>query len=397
MATSSFLLTGYNVLANPSVGTNSTGGYENGGTMTVHSGTAVFQEDDIVEILVENVNANGEITGESRIVGMVVYDNSADYLNGTAKYNYTPMNPGQYANVQSDVSGLGDSYLRFNANVLTPEEPGAPTFNQLLVAPGTDLVNGVAQGSLTIDRITDTDYDNDGMIDAGTTEDGNAYFNAENNNLVVVCFARGTLIETGRGLRPVEHLEKGDPVRTLDRGLLPLRWIGSRTVPGYGRHAPVRIRAGALGNTRDLRVSQNHRMLITGPRAELLFAEPQVLVAAKHLVNDDSIRIEPCANVEYFHLMFDDHQIVFAESCPAESFFPGRQAQNAAERAARDELTELFQDLAALPFTGGLSRYELDAHEARAWQQRVPSPADRGGAPLTGSHLPRHRRHRAMS
>ena len=51
-------------------------------------------------------------------------------------------------------------------------------------------------------------------------------------------------------------------------------------VAGAGAGAPVLIPAGALGNTRDLLVSQQHRMLVTGWRAELMFGEPEVLVAA---------------------------------------------------------------------------------------------------------------------
>lgn len=49
---------------------------------------------------------------------------------------------------------------------------------------------------------------------------------------------------------------------------------------------PIRIAAGALGfglPVRDMVVSPQHRMLIEGPRAEMLFGEAEVLVAATHL------------------------------------------------------------------------------------------------------------------
>ena len=397
MADASFLLNGNNVLADPNVGTNSSGGYEGGGTLTINSGRTVFQSDDIVEILVDNVTVDGEITGASRIVGLVVYDNGADYLSGTPLYTYTPMNPGQYANIQSDVSGLGDSYLRFNANVLVSSDPGAPRFNQLIAAAGTDLTGDISSGPITLNRLSDNDYDNDGIIDVGTTEDGNGAFNAENNNLVPVCFARGTLIETDRGPVAVERLRAGDMLRVMDGGLMPVLWIGSQWVAGTGAAAPVRIQAGALDNRRDLYVSQNHRMLVSGAVAELLFGEDEVLVAAKHLANGDTIRVQPCARVEYFHILLQGHQIILAEGCPSESFFPGDQAMSSLDQAARDEVLALFPAL-ALP--DALSRRALRSVEARVWrssERRPFSPAGRGVSLRTAAHSLPHPPRRATS
>ncbi|MEM8871675.1 MAG: Hint domain-containing protein, partial [Pseudomonadota bacterium] len=80
----------------------------------------------------------------------------------------------------------------------------------------------------------------------------------------IPCLTRGTLIDTTRGAVAVEELEAGDMVITRDAGPQPVRWVGSRTVDGAGRYAPVRIAAGALGNARDLLVSPNHRMVVEG-------------------------------------------------------------------------------------------------------------------------------------
>ncbi|SEQ29474.1 Hint domain-containing protein [Thalassovita taeanensis] len=365
MPDTTLIINGFSILDNPSVNTNSA----DGGYIEIMSGNAPFEDDDIVVFSVVNADANGEVTGSSAITGIVVYDNAADYFNDIPKYTYGPMNPGQTASIQGDVSGLGDTYLRFNANVLVSSDPGAPRFNQLLLAPEYDLANDLASGPIRIERYTDVDFDHDGMIDAGTTEVANAYFASDNNGFAAICVTRGTWIETDRGPKAVETLRVGDLVSTLDNGLQPIRWIGSRPVPGVDKLAPVHIRAGALGNMRDLWVSQNHRMLVRGPKAELLFGERDVLVAAKHLVDDHAIRIVPCAEVDYFHFMFDDHQIVFAEACPTESLYPGKQSLRAVTAKARGEILSLFPELEHDQTNAVLSRYELSRDEATVWRR----------------------------
>jgi hypothetical protein len=136
------------------------------------------------------------------------------------------------------------------------------------------------------------------------------------------CFTPGTLIDTVSGPRPIEEIKPGELVRTRDHGFLPVRWIGGGTYEAHGNAAPVRIDAGALGNARDLVVSQQHRMLITGWRAELYLGTSEALVAAKHLVNGDTIRCEEGGTVEYLHLLFDEHELVWAEGTLTESFHP---------------------------------------------------------------------------
>ncbi len=137
------------------------------------------------------------------------------------------------------------------------------------------------------------------------------------------CFTPGTLIETATGPCPVEDIAEGDLVVTRDRGPQPVRWVSRRAVPGKGRNAPVRIRRGALGNRRDLVVSRQHRVLIEGWRAELLFGADEVFVSAAHLVDGAAIRVEPCREVTYLHLLFDRHEVIHAEGLPTESFDPG--------------------------------------------------------------------------
>ncbi len=72
----------------------------------------------------------------------------------------------------------------------------------------------------------------------------------------------------------------------------------------------------------------------------------EVFVAAKHLVNGDTIRLQPSATVAYVHIAFDRHEIVFAAGIPSESLFLGPVALNAMGRDARGELLAVFPELA---------------------------------------------------
>ncbi len=104
-----------------------------------------------------------------------------------------------------------------------------------------------------------------------------------------ICFGAGTMILTDCGERPIEQLKVGDLVQTMDNGLQTIRWIHANTVPARADLAPIEFRVGALGNTKDLTVSPQHRMLINDWRALTLFGEREVLATAKSLVNDTSI------------------------------------------------------------------------------------------------------------
>jgi len=165
----------------------------------------------------------------------------------------------------------------------------------------------------------------------------------------------------------IEDLSEGDLVLTRDHGAQPIRWIGSQAVAATGKLAPVMIRKGALGNDRDLLVSQLHRMLVTDWRAELMFGEPEVLAAAKHLVNGDSIYVAEGGEVEYFHMLFDSHEIVTANGAASESFHPGEQGLGWLEEEMRKEIFAIFPELrVAMDGYGPAARTSLKAFEARA-------------------------------
>lgn len=338
-----FTVFGIDVLNNPNVGTTSGAGNEGQGTINVTGGTQPFEDDDIVVINAENLSSGNEIIAGSVITDITVYESLADFQAGTVKFNYAPQNPGQTASVQSDLSGLGDGYVRFNANVLIPED-GGPSFGSLLVAPGKDLAVAAQQpGGITIDRNEDFDFNGDGDFD-DTLEDGNNQFLVGDYVTAPICFAKGALIRTQEGERPVEDIRPGDRVITLHHGVQQVQSMFQNVVAGFGKMAPVRIAAGRFGATQDLLVSQNHRILCEGRDIEMMFETPQVLVAAKHLVGCPGVELEPRARITYVHLQFARHEVIWANGCPSESLFavPKTSDMHRSEIDAQDELSAIF-------------------------------------------------------
>jgi hypothetical protein len=161
----------------------------------------------------------------------------------------------------------------------------------------------------------------------------------------VPCFVAGTLIDTDKGRRPVHLLEPGDLVMTRDNGVQPLRWIGRRRVAARGSMAPVRIAGGTLGDHETVMVSPQHRVLVQDVLAHLMFDEPEVLAAAKYLVNGDRIRVVEGGEVEYVHLLFDQHEIIRANGLLSESFLPGDEITNIFAEETLSEIVTIFPEL----------------------------------------------------
>ncbi len=170
----------------------------------------------------------------------------------------------------------------------------------------------------------------------------------------VVCFTPGTLLETPDGPRAVEDLVAGDKLVTKDAGAEEILWVGSRHVSGARLCVmpdlrPVRIRGGALGDgraTRDLVVSPDHRILLTGDRARALSGDDEVLIAARDLVDGGAIRRDRAARAAtYVHVMLPDHHIVVANGVETESFHPGMAAL---DEVAEDQRLRLFDVMPGL-------------------------------------------------
>lgn len=135
-----------------------------------------------------------------------------------------------------------------------------------------------------------------------------------------VSFTRGTHITMASGAQVrVEDLVVGDKVLTRDDGPQAIRWIGQNTLRAVGDFAPVVIRKGVLHNENDLVMSPDHRIFIYQRQDNLGAGRAEVMVKVRHLINGVTVWQQDGGFVEYFQLLFDDHQIIFAEGIAAES------------------------------------------------------------------------------
>jgi hypothetical protein len=315
------------------------------------------------------------------------------------------VNPGQVNSIRIGIADVGDS--SYDSNLLI-----AGDSIQTAVIANTDTLSLNPDGSKTLDVLAnDTDSSGSGLtithingvpVAAGdsvtlntgqvvtlnadgtfdvqadsdiekvsftyTTENG---LGVSDTGFVTVdsvpCFVAGTLIRTQDGDVPVEDLAPGDMVLTADDGYQPIRWAGRRRVAAVGPMAPIRIQAQTFGRHDALLVSPQHRVLVRDGLAELLFGESEVLVAAKNLVNDATVRVQEGGMVDYVHLLFDRHQIIYSEGLATESFLPGSQTVMSFEREIVQEICAIFPEID--PETGAgyspAARRTLRAYEAR--------------------------------
>lgn len=220
------------------------------------------------------------------------------------------------------------------------------------------FINAFTAAGGTYDPLTDTFGNATGRTWSIPQEDGTGvieFSQFETVGISPLCFLRGTLIATMRGQVAVEDLRVGDMVQTMDHGFQPIRWIGARNLSaselaGNPKMKPVRIKVGSLGSGlphRDLVVSPQHRMLVRSKIAERMFDVGEVLIPAIKLCEIDGVDVlEDATNVAYFHILFDQHQVIYAESAPSESLFTGPEAMKTLSTEAREEILTLFPELA---------------------------------------------------
>lgn len=401
---------------------------------------AISDFQDIVGIWVNGSPANLDI-GAPRPVNInsetnqdLYVDNSdGDYNTEMDGFTLTlslriDVNAGDVNSLRIGIADLGDS--AYDSSILIASGLVEPTIvmtedDVLIIRDETDVFDVLANdsssvGDLTITHINGTavvagdtvtlstgqsitltadqtlsvtaDHDVEEVSFTYTVDNGNDQETSLVTLGTIPCFVAGTLIETDVGNQPIETLMPGAMIRTHDNGFQPLRWIGRRVVPAQDHLAPIHIAANTFGQHAALTVSPQHRILIRDVVAELLFGEPEVLVAAKHLVNDRSVRRLQGGMVEYVHVLFDQHEVIYSEGLPTESLLPGPEATKGMAAEAVTEILALFPELD--PATGagysGAVRRTLRSFEAAVLvaPDTVVKPASALASSLTNASVP---------
>jgi len=212
---------------------------------------------------------------------------------GAISINLSQANPSQ--------GGTGTSYdtltLEFtDKNILTPAAEDGDIIRAGIITETFDVVNRKGE-------VRDVDASGKATIHADAT--------------VIPCYARGTLISTTRGEVAVEKLRVGDMLHTANGGSSAVVWLGHRHVDcnrqlDKEEAYPIRVSKDAFGPglpKRDLWLSPKHAVFVNG-----------ALVPIQCLINGTTITQDIKPRVSYYHIELTEHNVIFAEGMPAESF-----------------------------------------------------------------------------
>jgi Ca2+-binding RTX toxin-like protein len=210
----------------------------------------------------------------------------SDSLDGQAGNDFFNVGEGDTA-----IGGDGDDYFQI---VELSETPGAGA-NIFIQGDEGDETTGDTLNLGTLGDRNEIVYSNTddaagGLSGTLTLEDGTllTFENIEK----IICFTPGTMIDTPFGQRAVETLKAGDLVTTLDAGAQPIAWTGSRTIPCTPATTPIQFEMGSIdGLSAPLKVSPQHKMLVSHFSCDLLFGQNDVFCTAQHMLNDRVKRV----------------------------------------------------------------------------------------------------------
>lgn len=311
-----------NLLGGTPIGTGQTaGGPQNGDTFTIGTEDAqtIAIDDQDDGLFQDNLDQQQFLTGTLTINGFT-------YPPGTQVQNEFIL--------ETDVPDPDGGFVQII--VLRFNPPGAG--NSDLSTTAYTLTGPIPEG---------TTFDITGVINNSTGAGAPPYPS-------FICFAAGTMVQTDTDDRPIEGLNVGDLVMTLDHGLQPIRWIGTRrlnaTELDENPHLrPIRINAGVFAEgvpSRDLIVSPQHRIFVRSKIAMRMFDETEVLVHAKHLLDLPGVAVaDDLSEVTYVHVMCEDHEIIVADGAFAETLYTGVEAMKSLPPEARAEIEAIFGEL----------------------------------------------------
>ena len=267
------------VLTNPAIGTHS-----GDQTATVQGGTLALPEGWRAEFHYENPQPTpAEWNGDTRIVRIDVFNE-----NGQMAFAYKPMNPGQYARIQPDLSGVGDCFARLDLSVMVSNDPGAPRLGSVVITNGKNSFVDLPQ----------------------TFPRGNGAYDLT-PSCPVPCFGPDTLVYTWERRTRMADVQQGDMIWCMDFATNCVTfgrvlWKGMRIVKADEQNAPVLFR--------DELFSPQHRIIIRD-------GFQTRWIKAKFLAELGLATQTPAdgRDVEYHHVLMQHHCAISTGACLAES------------------------------------------------------------------------------
>jgi hypothetical protein len=287
---------------------------------------------DVSNITVTVYNPNGSVrsvnvlgTKVATIAGKDVY-----VIDAASSATFNGLN--KSGGVSVDTAGTVHQFISFNDG------------------PPVNATGGAASGT------TSTQIGQAGAGESLETSDGGTSYVTQTtpNDGSIPCFARGTRLATSDGMKRVEELQSGDVLINQSGQPVPVQLILSTKVgPRRLAHAPklhpICLSAGCLGvglPMRDLCLSPQHRVLVTSPIVQRMFGASAALIAAKRLTTLPGIyQMTDVTQIEYFHVITENHEVLMSEGVPSESFLIGPQTQHILDADQLDELNALFPNL----------------------------------------------------
>ncbi len=218
------------------------------------------------------------------------------------------------------LKGIVGNTATWNGNLLTVMNNATTVYTMGLLP----LVAQFSSSSLHNFQITTLSQDYSGATFVATPDNinNNTTITASgiqdlNSSFSPPCFGAGTRIRTQDGPVAVEDLSLGDLVTTLSGRARQVVWIGHREAdcrrhPNPQSVWPVRISPDSFAP------GQPHSELYLSPDHAVFVDE--VLIPVRMLINGTTIRSIETSRVTWYHVELEDHDVVFAEGLPVESY-----------------------------------------------------------------------------
>ena len=292
--------------------------------------TGIFSSDlALVDVDVQDNDGINSATPDGTIIENVTVDADGNVLDGdTADRIVYDVGGGQVSAALDSIFAvdatvlLGNGSVIFVNNMVVFQTTAGDLF--LYESEGTSSnLDGLTIQAIRIDTIA---------ADAFVGVSASTFSSIEGAN--VVCFCKGTVIATPQGEARIEDLAAGDAVLTKDHGPQRILWIGQTLHSGLNlrldpRRLPVRIEKDAFGRgmpCRDLLVSRQHRLMVESKNAAGEIEE--YLIPAKDLLEVPGVEVaQNVTGVTYYHLLLQNHEVLWAEGMPSESLYLGQQSR----------------------------------------------------------------------